>query len=107
MKMIIFISLLVVLINNLNVKRIDIGQVRFLNCNNKKQNEIIKRFPQTSKFELRSGYLVTKKNLVWDFLIIGITDITVKERFLMEHDLELNKAIQQCRAKEELVNHVK
>lgn len=77
-----------------------------MNCN-KKPNEIIERFPRTSKFELRSGYLVTKKSLVWDYFIISITDITVKERLLMEHDLALDKAIQWCRAKEGLVNHVK
>ena len=45
--------------------------------------------------------------MIRDLLKVGVRDLTVKEKLLIDSDLNLEKAVEYCRAKESSENQVK
>ncbi|GBN42352.1 Transposon Ty3-I Gag-Pol polyprotein, partial [Araneus ventricosus] len=77
-----------------------IARYKFFNCV-QRENESVDSFVTNLKVLAKDcDFETQEENLIRDLLIIGIKDITIKEKLLIESDLHLDQAVQYCRAKE-------
>ncbi|GBN49082.1 hypothetical protein AVEN_38082-1 [Araneus ventricosus] len=76
-----------------------ISRYKFFNCV-QRENESDDSFVTNLKALAKDcDFETQEENLIRDLLIIGIKDITIKEKLLIESDLHLDQAVQYCRAK--------
>ncbi|KAG8174306.1 hypothetical protein JTE90_010933 [Oedothorax gibbosus] len=84
-----------------------IARYKFFNCRQQPSESIdsfinnLKTLAKDCKFEDQ------EESLVRDLLIMGIKDVNVKEKLLIDSELNLDKAINYCRAKETSQNEIK
>lgn len=77
-----------------------IARYKFFNCV-QVQNESIESFVTNLKVLAKDcDFDTQEENLIRDLLIIGIKDVTIKEKLLIDSELSLEQAITYCRAKE-------
>lgn len=77
-----------------------IARYKFFNCK-QQENESIDSFVTNLKnLAKECSFNTQEESLIRDLLIIGIRDLSVKEKLLIDSELNLTKAIEYCRAKE-------
>ncbi|XP_054721344.1 uncharacterized protein LOC129231122 [Uloborus diversus] len=77
-----------------------IARYKFFNCV-QGENESVDSFVTNLKVLAKDcDFETQEENLIRDLLIIGINDVAVKEKLLIESDLNLEQAVKYCRAKE-------
>ena len=83
-------------------KNISYLQCRFFSCNQLQGQNIDDFVTELKSRAAHREFQTLKDSLIKDKLVIGINDKKVLERLLREKDLDLEKAIQICRADEEV-----
>lgn len=84
-----------------------ISRYKFFNCV-QKENETIDSFVTNLKNLAKDcSFENQESSLIRDLLIIGIKDLTIKEKLLIDSELSLEKAVEYCRAKESSESQIK
>lgn len=84
-----------------------IARYKFFNCK-QQENESIDSFVTNLKnLAKECSFDTQEESLIRDLLIIGIRDLSVKEKLLIDSELNLTKAIEYCRAKESSDKQIK